>query len=64
MANTCPNVRSESKLPLPKFLDPELMLVSSYRVASWITDDKGRKMQSRVWDSVSKRLNDIEPGCV
>jgi hypothetical protein len=34
------------------------------QVESWVTDNAGREMQKRVWDSVSRRLNTIQPGCV
>jgi len=38
--------------------------IREYRVAPWVTDDAGSEMQRRVWDSLSKRLNAIQPGCV
>ncbi|KAF2791719.1 NAD(P)-binding protein [Melanomma pulvis-pyrius CBS 109.77] len=34
------------------------------QVAPWVTDDAGAKMQNRVWESVSKKLNIIQPGCI
>ncbi|KAF2096857.1 NAD(P)-binding protein [Rhizodiscina lignyota] len=30
----------------------------------WVTDDAGSEMQRRVWDSLVKKLNAIQPGCI
>lgn len=64
MANTFLSVRSGSKCPFARSVHEVLTFMGSYRVESWITDDAGRKMQKHVWESLSKRLNDIQPGCI
>jgi hypothetical protein len=58
------NVRLESKSHSTTSAHQVLTTPNSYKIPPWITDDAGSKMQKRVWDSLSKRLNAIQPGCI
>jgi hypothetical protein len=60
MVNYCLNARSKSKSHSVISAYRVLTSMTSNRVPPWVTGE----MQKRVWDSLSKKLNDIVPGCI
>jgi hypothetical protein len=40
------------------------LMDSSDWVSDWITNESGQKIQKRVFEEVSRKLEEIEPGCV
>ena len=64
MVNICPSVRSESKNCSARSMFQMLMSANRHYVPLWITAADGREMQERVWNSISKRLRVIDPGCI
>jgi hypothetical protein len=40
------------------------MFRGSEEVPERVTDEKGRQVQKRIWDDLTKILNSVEPGCV
>ncbi|EGX48578.1 hypothetical protein AOL_s00080g207 [Orbilia oligospora ATCC 24927] len=39
-------------------------VVKDHYVPEWMTNESGRRIQQRVWDSLTNKLNTIQPGCV
>ncbi|RVD87092.1 uncharacterized protein DFL_005337 [Arthrobotrys flagrans] len=39
-------------------------VVKDHYVPDWMTNESGRRIQQRVWDSLTKKLNAIQPGCI
>ncbi|KAK6519944.1 hypothetical protein TWF506_000238 [Arthrobotrys conoides] len=39
-------------------------VVKDHYVPEWMTNESGRRIQQRVWDSLTKKLNAIQPGCI
>ncbi|RAL12595.1 NAD(P)-binding protein [Aspergillus homomorphus CBS 101889] len=33
-------------------------------VPSWVTDEKGKAMQERLWNALAKKVESIQPGCI
>ncbi|KAE9380885.1 NAD(P)-binding protein [Stipitochalara longipes BDJ] len=38
--------------------------IKNGEVPAWVTDEKGRQLQKRIWDDLARILNPVEPGCV
>ncbi|KAK6344640.1 hypothetical protein TWF718_006598 [Orbilia javanica] len=39
-------------------------VVKDHYVPGWMTNESGRRIQQRVWDSLTKKLNATQPGCI
>ncbi|KAK6340067.1 hypothetical protein TWF730_001840 [Orbilia blumenaviensis] len=39
-------------------------VVKDHYVPDWMTNESGRLIQQRVWDSLTKKLNAVQPGCI
>jgi hypothetical protein len=37
---------------------------NSFSVPDWAKDDASQRMQQRVWDSLTKKIEAVQPGCV
>lgn len=42
----------------------ECMIRDHDRFPPWVEDDSGKEIQKRVWESLSKKLEAIQPGCI
>lgn len=64
MASGWTHAKSKSKSRSAVCVFPVLTSMNRHYVPEWAKDDAGRKMQDRVWESLSRKLNAIQPGCV
>lgn len=64
MASGWTRVRLKSKRLSAVRVSRVLTPVNRELVVSWAKGDAGREIQRRVWESLSTKLNIIQPGCV